>query len=85
MKDKYKRRFHGRHLGFKDGRQRYKFENVLIELVDLQNVYLDTKIMFLRHLEAEIFTILILWPPLNDAVNRLTVTSEMMPHDPDGA
>ena len=37
----------GGNLGFKDGRQRYKFENVPIKFVDLHNICLATKIMFL--------------------------------------
>jgi hypothetical protein len=45
---------HGGHLGFQDGRQTYKFENGPIDLVDLKNICLHTKIMFLLYFEAQI-------------------------------
>ncbi len=40
----------GRHLGFQDGHQRHKIENVSISFVDINNVILDTKIIILWHL-----------------------------------
>ena len=46
-------RLNGGHLGFHDGRQIYKVENVSSAIVDLKNVYLVTKIMFLLYLEAD--------------------------------
>lgn len=49
-----KRKSHSGHLGFQDGHLIFHFENCPIELEDLTNVCLDTKIMSIGHLEAEI-------------------------------
>ena len=62
----------------------YSFENVPIKFVDLHNICLATKIMFLWHLETEIYTIFITYHPFH-VLNHLMVTSEMMPKEPDGA
>ncbi len=46
--------FYGGHLGFHDDGETIQVPNVTSVYIDLQNVRLDTKIMFLCCLEAEI-------------------------------
>ncbi len=46
--------FYGGHLGLHDDGEIYRFHNITSVYIDQQNVRLDTKIMFLCHLEAEI-------------------------------
>ena len=50
-------------LGFK---MADNFGNMPIVFVDLGNVCIDTKIMFLCHLEAEILNKVIWWSPISE-------------------
>ena len=54
IKKNLNQRFDGGHLGFQDGRHIYNVGNGLSQFVDMTKGGLNTKIINLSHLEAEI-------------------------------
>ena len=68
--DTIKLRFHSGHLEFQDGRPRYKFGISSIECIDILNMGLDTNMMFLQPLGADIFINIVFVTPI----------SEILPH-----